>query len=135
MDEKMIRILSEAALEVRSRAYAPYSGFCVGAALLCAGGRIYTGVNVENASYPVGLCAERGAFASAVAAGEREFIAIAITGGKAGQDPERCMPCGMCRQFMAELCGDEFEVLTVYSPERYESITLGNLLPECFRLK
>ena len=86
------------AAEFRSRAYAPYSGFAVGAALLGRSGSIYGGVNVENAAYPVGICAERTAIAAAVAAGEREFEALAII----ADSPEPCAPCGMCRQMLME---------------------------------
>ena len=86
------------AAEFRRHAYAPYSGFAVGAALLARSGRIYGGVNVENASYPVGICAERAAIAAAVAAGEQEFEALAII----ADSPEPCAPCGMCRQMIVE---------------------------------
>ena len=86
------------AAEFRSRAYAPYSGVAVGAALLGKSGRVYGGVNVENAAYPVGICAERTAIAAAVTAGERAFEAIAII----ADSPAPCAPCGMCRQMLAE---------------------------------
>mgnify|MGYP000850659059 FL=1 len=82
----------------RRHAYAPYSGFAVGAALLGKSGRVYGGVNVENASYPVGICAERAAIAAAVTAGEREFEALAVI----ADSPEPCAPCGMCRQVLME---------------------------------
>ena len=86
------------AAEFRAHAYAPYSGFAVGAALLGKSGRIYGGVNVENASYPVGICAERAAIAAAVTAGEHEFEALAVI----ADSPEPCAPCGMCRQVLVE---------------------------------
>ena len=92
------RELVARAAEFRSRAYAPYSGFAVGAALLGRSGRIYGGVNVENAAYPVGICAERAAIAAAVTSGERAFKALAVI----ADSPEACAPCGMCRQVMAE---------------------------------
>ena len=90
--------LTARAAEFRSRAYAPYSGFSVGAALLGKSGKVYGGVNVENASYPVGICAERAAIAAAVTAGERAFEALAII----ADSPVPCAPCGMCRQMLVE---------------------------------
>lgn len=92
------RELVARAAEFRSRAYAPYSGFAVGAALLGRSGRIYGGVNVENAAYPVGICAERAAIAAAVTSGERAFEALAVI----ADSPEACAPCGMCRQMLME---------------------------------
>jgi cytidine deaminase len=92
------RELVARAAEFRSRAYAPYSGFAVGAALLGRSGRIYGGVNVENAAYPVGICAERAAIAAAVTSGERAFEALAVI----ADSPEVCTPCGMCRQMLME---------------------------------
>lgn len=92
------RELVARAAEFRSRAYAPYSGFAVGAALLGRSGRIYGGVNVENAAYPVGICAERAAIAAAVTSGERAFEALAVI----ADSPEVCAPCGMCRQMLME---------------------------------
>ena len=92
------RELVARAAEFRSRAYAPYSGFAVGAALLGRSGRIYGGVNVENAAYPVGICAERAAIAAAVTSGERAFKAVAVI----ADSPEACAPCGMCRQMLME---------------------------------
>ena len=86
------------AAEFRRHAYAPYSGFAVGAALLARSGRVYGGVNVENASYPVGICAERTAIAAAITAGEREFEALAVI----ADSPGSCAPCGMCRQMIVE---------------------------------
>ena len=91
------------AIAAREFAYAPYSNFCVGAALLTKSGKIYTGCNVENAGYSATNCAERTAFFKAVSEGEREFAAIAIVGGPRGPLTEYCSPCGVCRQVMAEL--------------------------------
>ena len=102
MDKNDERLIREA-LEAREGAYAPYSGFKVGAALLSASGKIYRGCNIENASYPVTICAERTAVAKAVSGGEREFRKIAIVGSpgdRKGYGP--CLPCGMCRQMLRE---------------------------------
>ena len=119
------------ALEARQKAYAPYSGFMVGAALLCKDGRIFTGCNIENASYGATNCAERTAFFKAVSEGYREFTAIAIAGGRReAQSLEYCAPCGICRQVMSEFCdSDAFLVILPRSEEDYKSYTLGQLLP------
>jgi len=96
------RELLLAAREARKNAYAPYSDFAVGAALLCEHGRVYTGCNVENNSYPAGCCAERVALYSAVAAGVRNFEAIAVTGWQRDVEGRPCMPCGICLQALCE---------------------------------
>lgn len=130
-----MKSLFEAALEARKQAYAPYSGFAVGAALLTAGGKIYTGCNIENAAYSPTNCAERTAFFKAVSEGERDFMAIAIAGGPAEeiQPVDYCPPCGVCRQVMAEFClPAEFCVYLVKSPLDYRRFTLTELLPEGF---
>ena len=132
--ENEIQCLIAKAEQARQNAYAPYSGFRVGAALCTSEGRIYTGVNVENASYPVGICAERTAFAAAVASGERHFDAIAIVGGKDGESADFCYPCGMCRQFMAELCGEDFLVIAAGAEGSYRIFQLSELLPSGFIL-
>ncbi len=104
--------LMETAKAARQQAYCPYSGFAVGAALLTADGSIYTGCNVENASYSLGCCAERTAIFKAVSDGKREFSAIAICGAPAGDPPGApCIPCGACLQVMAEFCGDDFVIV------------------------
>ena len=126
----MISELIEKALEAREKAYAPYSKFKVGAAVLTAGGKIYTGCNVENASYPVGICAERFAMSKAVADGEREFTVIAIV----GSGENYCMPCGMCRQFMAEFCKEDFEIIVAKSVDDYKIMKIGEILPYTFDL-
>lgn len=105
------RALLDAALAARNYAYAPYSGYRVGAALLAADGRLFTGSNVENASYGATICAERSAFAAAVSAGVREFSAIAVAGGKGAKADPAAPPCGLCRQVMAEFCRDDFAVI------------------------
>ena len=125
--------LIEKAKQAMLGAYAPYSGFWVGAALLCADGSIYTGCNIENASYSPTICAERTAFSKAVSEGHREFTAIAICGGKGGQITGLCAPCGVCRQVMAEFCKEDFEVILVKA-DGYETRTLSQLLPDSFNL-
>lgn len=129
-DEK---VLIRQALEARKLAYAPYSGYTVGAALLTAEGHRYLGGNIENASYGATNCAERTAFFKAVSEGEREFTAIAIAGGKDGEAPvEYAYPCGICRQVMQEFCRDDFVIYVVKSEQDYESYTLKELLPYGF---
>ena len=122
------------ARRARENAYAPYSGFAVGAALLGADGRVYTGCNVENAAYPVACCAERTALFHAVAEGAREFTAIAGAGGRVGDKAEAsCPPCGVCRQALAEFCDLEtFRVYLAAPGGGVEETTLGALLPRAF---
>ncbi len=122
------------ARRARENAYAPYSGFAVGAALLGADGRVYTGCNVENAAYPVACCAERTALFHAVAEGAREFAAIAVAGGRVGDNAEEsCPPCGVCRQALAEFCAPEtFRVYLAAPGGGVEETTLGALLPCAF---
>ena len=122
------------ARRARENAYAPYSGFAVGAALLGADGRVYTGCNVENAAYPVACCAERTALFHAVAEGAREFNAIAVAGGRIGDKAEAsCPPCGVCRQALAEFCDLEtFRVYLAAPGGGVEETTLGALLPRAF---
>ncbi len=124
--------LIEKAREARKRAYAPYSEFTVGAALLCRDGSIYTGCNIENASYGATICAERTAFFKAVSEGEGEFEAIAIVGAPVDKPADFCPPCGMCRQVMTEFCDmDRFKV--VLSNDTEEKIfTLRELMPYSF---
>ncbi len=126
------RTLIELALEAQKRSYSPYSHFSVGAALLTAGGKVYTGCNIESASYTPTICAERTAFAKAVSEGERAFAAIAIVGGNAAERApgQYCAPCGVCRQVMAEFCHPQnFRILLANSPEEYGSYSLEQLLP------
>ena len=112
-------------------AYAPYSGFFVGAALLTKDGKVYTGCNIENASYTPTNCAERTAFFKAVSEGEREFEAIAVVGGKGEEPSELCAPCGVCRQVMAEFCDKELRVL-LGTPADFKAYTLEELFPLSF---
>ena len=123
--------LTEKAVETMNNSYSPYSSFCVGAALLCKNGKVYTGCNIENSSYPVTVCAERTAFAKAVSEGEKDFIKIAVTGGKEGKISSFTTPCGMCRQFMSEFCGRDFEII-LYDGKKLKKYTLGELLPDSF---
>ena len=125
--------LCELAKEAMTHAYAPYSGYFVGAALLCSDGRVYQGCNVENAAYSPTNCAERTAFFTAVYDGHRDFEAIAICGGKDGVITGLFPPCGVCRQVMREFCRDDFRVYMV-TPEGYECKTLAELLPSGFTL-
>jgi cytidine deaminase len=121
------------ALEARKRSYSPYSGFSVGAALLTESGEIYTGCNIECASYPATNCAERTAFWKAVSEGERAFSAIAVAGGKTGEPAaELCPPCGICRQVMAEFCGPGFRIVLGTEAGEIRVFTLGQLLPQAF---
>jgi cytidine deaminase len=119
--------LIEAAQAAIRHAHAPYSGYRVGAALLCEDGSVFTGCNVENASYGLTLCAERTALVSAVAAGHRAFEALAIA---ASGDPTP-YPCGACRQVLAEFCSANMPVY-VAREDGCETIPLGELLPHAF---
>ncbi len=124
--------LVEEALNVRAYAYCPYSGFAVAAALLDANGRVWTGVNIENAAYGPTNCAERTAFFKAISEGVTEFIAIAVVGGPMGEEPyDFCAPCGICRQVMREFCADDFKIVLA-KPGEMKVYTLAELLPESF---
>ena len=115
--------LIERAMEMAKKAYAPYSHFQVGAAVLADSGKVYGGANVENASYGATICAERNAIAAAVNAGERKLKAIAVT----------ATPCGMCRQVMREFCDPKaFKVIVAKTADDYKVFTLDKLLPESF---
>lgn len=130
MDNKeLIRL----ALEAREKAYAPYSKYNVGAALLAKSGKVYQGCNIENAAYGPSNCAERTAFFKAVSEGEREFDAIAIAGGYDGAPNDYAYPCGVCRQVMMEFCTPgKFRIITAMSEEKYVESTLAELLPHGF---
>lgn len=123
--------LLQKAIESRKDSYSPYSNFCVGAALLTCDGKVYTGANIENAAYTPTICAERVAFFKAVNNGERNFLKIAITGGKAGEPAGFCAPCGVCRQVMAEFCKDDFEII-LGTPDDIKVYTLKEILPDYF---
>lgn len=123
--------LARAAIRSRGNAYVPYSGFKVGAALLTAGGKIYTGCNIENAAFTPTVCAERAAFIKAVSEGEREFAAIAVAGWKDGASEKGfAYPCGVCRQVMMEFCDPgNFRIIVASEGNKLESYLLGQLLP------
>ena len=123
--------LMAVAAEARKASYSPYSGFRVGAALLGKSGKVYTGCNVENAAYTPTNCAERTAIFKAVSEGEREFVAIAIVGGKDEEAAAFCAPCGVCRQVLAEFCDEDFTIV-LGNPEKYEVFTFAELLPFSF---
>lgn len=134
MDDKERQELIRQAFLAQKQAYAPYSKFLVGAALITKGGKIYRGCNIENAAYSPSSCAERTAFFKAVSEGERDFQAVAIVGNKRGEAGDYCPPCGVCRQVMAEFGGADFEILLAKDPENWKSFTLEQLLPERFTL-
>lgn len=127
------RELIRLALEAREAAYAPYSGFRVGAALLTKNGRVYKGCNIENAGYTPTNCAERTAFFKAVSEGERDFAAIAVAGGRGEMPKDYTFPCGVCRQVMMEFCEPKtFHVITAISENEYLDKTLEELFPHGF---
>ena len=128
------------ALEARRFAYAPYSHFTVGAALLCDDGRIFKGCNIENAAFSPSICAERTAFAKAISEGYGDFIAIAIVGASLdSKETDFCTPCGVCRQVMREFCQQDFRIICAKTDEtgnilEQKVFTLSELLPESFTL-
>ena len=126
----MEKMLYSEALKARENAYAPFSGFQVGAALLTEDGQVYTGVNIENSSYGATICAERTAFVKAISEGHRKFKALAVTAG----DEQEALPCGICRQFMYEF-SPELEIITGTDEENLNIRTLKELLPLGFRLE
>ena len=127
------RALYEVAVKMRERSYAPYSRFRVGAALLAKDGTVWTGCNIENASYGACNCAERTAFFKAVSEGEKHFSAIAIAGGPEGAETlDFCPPCGICRQVMEEFCGQDFRIILGNSAGELKVLTMAELLPYGF---
>lgn len=130
MEQVMVEKLIDTAIEQLKFSYTPYSNFKVGAALLTKSGKIYTGCNIENASYTPTNCAERTAFFKAVSEGVRDFQAICIVGGKYGKLTEYTAPCGVCRQVMMEFCNPKtFQIILAVDKERYEIYTLEELMP------
>lgn len=121
------------ALQSRLNAYCPYSGFAVGAALLCGDGSVYTGCNIENSAFSPTVCAERTAFFKAISEGKKDFVKIAVVGGNSGKEPQNyCPPCGVCRQVMKEFCSADFKIIIAKNPDEYKIKTLSELLPESF---
>lgn len=130
MEKAMIEKLIDTAIKQLDFSYTHYSGFKVGAALLTKRGEIYTGCNIENASYTPTNCAERTAIFKAVSEGVRDFQAICIVGGKDGVLTEYAAPCGVCRQVMMEFCDPEtFQIILAVDKEKYDIFTLNELLP------
>ena len=130
MEQVMVEKLIDTAIEHLKFSYTPYSNIKVGAALLTKSGKIYTGCNIENASYTPTNCAERTAFFKAVSEGVRDFQAICIVGGKDGKLTEYTAPCGVCRQVMMEFCNPKtFQIILAVDKERYEIYTLEELMP------
>ena len=130
MEQVMVEKLIDTAIEQLKFSYTPYSNFKVGAALLTKSGKIYTGCNIENASYTPTNCAERTAFFKAVSEGVRDFQAICIVGGKDGKLTEYTAPCGVCRQVMMEFCDYEtFPIILGTSPKDYKIMPLKKILP------
>ena len=131
LNQNVYRSLMEAAAKARAFSYSPYSGYCVGAALLAEDGRIFSGCNIENAGLSATNCAERTAIFKAVSEGVRKFSAIAVVGGRKGEVSPFCAPCGVCRQVLVEFCPLDMPVI-LGTPEDFQVFTLGDLLPFSF---
>ena len=128
-EKELIRLAMQAA----EKAYAPYSGFCVGAALLAKDGQVFTGCNIENAAFSPTCCAERVAVFKAVSQGVREFAALAVFGRPLeGKARNFTAPCGVCRQVLQEFCSPEFPVIMAKNEREYRTVPLGELLPHGF---
>ena len=126
LTDKERDLLIQSANEIRQWAYAPYSHYAVGAALLAASGRVYTGINIENAAYPSSTCAERVAVFKAVSEGERLFLAIAVVTNNGGS------PCGTCRQVLAEFGLETLVIIANQEGKIIQETTVANLLPDSF---
>lgn len=125
-----IQNLIKLAFDAQKFSYSPYSKFAVGACVLAKSGKTYCGANIENASYPAGICAERVALSTAISKGERDFVALAIS--CSGNDYP--FPCGICRQFLSEFSKD-MTVVVAKSQADYKTFLLADLLPACFDKK
>lgn len=133
--DTVINNLITKALEVQKNSYSPYSNFCVGAALLCQNGKVFTGCNIESVSFTPTICAERTAIAKAVSENVRDFKMIAIVGKKRNgrkEDIDYISPCGVCRQMLAEFCDKDFKVILAKNVDDYKIYTLEQLLPCSF---
>lgn len=120
------------AKKARENAYAPYSKYKVGCALITKDGKIFTGCNIENDGI-MSICAERVAFAKAISEGEKEFQAILVLGGRE-EELIYTSPCGYCRQFMSEFCNKDFDIYMYYGDNKIQKKTLEDLLPDCFNI-
>jgi len=125
-------LLLKAAVKAAAASYSPYSRFPVGAALMVAGGKVFTGCNIENASFGLTVCAERVAVGNALSAGKRTFLALAVAGGRG----KAVRPCGACLQVLAEFCGPDFpiQLAPLNNLKKTETVTLRDLLPQAFSL-
>ena len=130
-DKELVKI----AIDAMQKSYSPYSNYKVGAALLTKQGKVYTGCNIENAAFGPTNCAERTAFFKAISEGEKEFAKIAIVGGKDGNITDLFMPCGVCRQVMAEFCDENFQIIVGLSEDNFKTFSLSELLPFGFTPK
>ena len=128
------RELINLALEARKMSYSPYSGFSVGAALMCKDGSVYTGCNIENSAFSPTNCAERTAFFKAVSEGKRDFLKIVVVGGDSSEEVplNYCPPCGVCRQVMKEFCSSDFEIIIAKNADDFQVMTLAEILPLSF---
>ena len=127
----MEKKLLVSAVSAMNKSYSPYSRFKVGAALLCSNGKIYSGCNIENASYSLTICAERTALFEAVKCGERDFLALCVIGGKNGQITDYCFPCGACLQVLSEFCPKDMKVI-LHNGTEFKMISFGELFPNAF---
>ena len=133
LDKSTIETLIENAFRMLDFSYVPYSRYTVGAALLAKNGKIYTGCNIENASFGPTNCAERTALFKAVSEGVKEFKAIAVVGGPQKTITGWCTPCGVCRQALREFCDGDFIFILAKSKNEYRLMTMDEILPESFK--
>jgi len=134
MERSEIENLIDAAIEATHNSYSPYSNYSVGAALLTIDGKLFTGCNIENATYGATNCAERTAIFKAISEGEKQFKAIAVNGIDSQGEADYAFPCGICRQVLAEFCEPDFIVICAKNKDDFKRYTIGELLPEAFSL-